>query len=96
MVCDPVAVLLFGSWAKERATVHSDLDLIVVLPQRPSPSLRAAIGDAVTGVPMHVDLLFWTPEHIESARTDPTGFNGSVLSSAVVLHGDLAVTFTQG
>ncbi len=88
-VCDPLAVLLFGSWAKGRADVHSDVDLVVVLPERPSPSLRGALEDAVRGVPMHVDLLLWTPADVEAARADPHGFAGSVLSGAVVLRGAL-------
>lgn len=88
-VCDPLAVLLFGSWAKGSADVHSDVDLVVVLPQRPTPALRAALEDAVRGVPMHVDLLLWTPADVVTARADPAGFAGSVLSGAVVLHGAL-------
>jgi predicted nucleotidyltransferase len=88
-VCDPLAVLLFGSWAKGRADVHSDVDLVVLLPARPSPTLRAVLEDAVRGVPMHVDLLLWTPADLEAARADPLGFAGSVLSGAMILHGAL-------
>jgi predicted nucleotidyltransferase len=87
--CDPLAVLLFGSWAKGTADVHSDVDLVVVLPERPSPALRMALQDAVRGVPMHVDLLIWTPADVVAARADPQGFAGAVLSGAVVLHGSL-------
>jgi predicted nucleotidyltransferase len=85
--CDPLAVLLFGSWAKGTANVHSDVDLVVVLRERPSPMQRATLEDAVHGVPMHVDLLLWTPADIAAARADPAGFAGSVLSGAIVLFG---------
>ena len=88
-VCDPLAVLLFGSWAKGSADVHSDVDLVVVLPERPLPALRAALQDAVRRVPMHVDLLMWTPADVDSARADPHGFAGSVLAGAVLLFGAL-------
>ena len=87
--CDPIAVLLFGSWAKGSADVHSDVDLVVVLRERPSPALRAALQDAVSGVPMHVDLLLWTPADVDTARADLAGFAGSVLSGAVMLYGAL-------
>ena len=88
-LCDPLAVLLFGSWAQTRAEAHSDVDLIVVLRQRPSPALRAALLDAVRTVPMPVDLLMWTSEELEAARADPHGFAGSVLPGAVVVWGAL-------
>jgi uncharacterized protein len=88
-LCDPLAVLLFGSWAQGRADAHSDVDLVVVLRQRPSPMLRAALLDAARTVPMHVDLLTWTPEELHAARADPHGFAGSVLSGAVVVRGAL-------
>lgn len=87
--CDPLAVLLFGSWAKGSADVHSDVDLVVVLRERPSPALRMALQDAVRRVPMHVDLLVWTPAEIATARADPQSFAGAVLSTAVVLLGSL-------
>lgn len=89
VVCDPLAVLLFGSWAKRCADVHSDVDLVVVLRDRPSPMLRAALEDAVHGVPMRVDLLVWTAADVEAARSDPRAFPGSVLAGAVVVHGAL-------
>ncbi|WP_330766953.1 nucleotidyltransferase domain-containing protein [Rhodococcus sp. M8-35] len=88
-VCDPIAVLLFGSWAKGTANVNSDVDLIVILPRRPSPPVRAALQDAVRVVPMHVDLLVWTLADVAAGRADPHGFPGSVLSESVVLHGTL-------
>jgi hypothetical protein len=88
-VCDPIAVLLFGSWAKGYANVHSDIDIVVVLRERPSPPLRGALLDSVRGVPMHVDLLLWTPADVNAARADPHGFAGSILPGAEVLYGAL-------
>lgn len=88
-VCEPVAVLLFGSWAKGTANLHSDADLVVVLPQRPTPAVRSALCDAVLTVPLKVDLLIWTTEDVMAARADPSGFAGSILSSYILLHGAL-------
>ncbi|WP_349034325.1 nucleotidyltransferase domain-containing protein [Pseudarthrobacter sp. SORGH_AS 212] len=81
-----MAVLMYGSWSKGRADVHSDLDLIVVLDRRPTQSLRAELTDATASVPLRVDLLLWTEDDIVAAHDDPFGFRGSVLSSAVPLH----------
>jgi predicted nucleotidyltransferase len=88
-VCDPIAVLLFGSWAKGTASVTSDVDLVVIVPQRPSPPLLSALRDTVLRLPMHVDLLVWTPADVAAGYADPNGFPGSVLSQSVVLHGVL-------
>lgn len=90
--CDPLAVLLFGSWAQGRADAHSDVDLVIVLRGRPSPVLQAALLDAVRRVPMSVDLLIWTLEDLAAARADPHGFAGSVLSGAIVVRGALPAT----
>lgn len=88
-VCEPVAILLFGSWAKGTANLHSDVDLVVVLSQRPTPAVRAALCDAVLTVPLKVDLLIWTAEDVMAARADPTGFAGSILSAYILLQGAL-------
>lgn len=88
-VCDPIAILLFGSWAKGHANVHSDIDMVVVLQERPSPQLSAALHDSVRGVPMHVDLLLWTPADVNVAWADPHGFAGSILPGVKVLYGGL-------
>lgn len=88
-VADPMAVLLFGSWAKGRADRHSDVDLVVVLSDRPTTALSAALQDAVHVVPMRVDLLVWTAADVGMARADPYGFRGSVLAHSVLLYGAL-------
>jgi predicted nucleotidyltransferase len=95
-VCDPMAVLLFGSWAKGTANLHSDVDLVVVLPQRPTPAVRAALCDAVLTVPLKVDLLIWTTEDVMAARADPPGFAGSILSDYILLHGALPFDERRG
>lgn len=50
-------VLLFGSYAKGRQDVHSDVDLVVVLNRSPSPALRMAAEDAARGHTLKVDVL---------------------------------------
>ena len=88
-VCDPVAILLFGSWAKDMANRYSDVDLIVMLPHSPTAALRRAIVDTLGCVPMKVDLLLWTERDVAAARSNPHGFEASALSGAIVLLGGL-------
>lgn len=86
---NPVAVLLFGSWVRGAANLHSDVDLIVVLADRPVAGQRAAVADAVAGGAMKVDVLVWSLADLRAARSDPHSFGGSVLPEAVVLAGAL-------
>lgn len=95
-VCDPVAILLFGSWAKDMANRYSDVDLIVILPHSPTAALRRAIVDTLGCVPMKVDLLLWTERDIAAAQSDAHGFEASALSGAIVLLGGLADPRTAG
>ena len=44
--CDPDAVVLFGSWAKGTADVHSDIDLLVI--GRSAPRRGCATGSCAT------------------------------------------------
>lgn len=62
----PVRVLLFGSYARDQAGLHSDLDLAVIEPAFADPSakaeeylrIRRAIGAVGTGV----DLVLYDEE----------------------------------
>jgi predicted nucleotidyltransferase len=66
--CDPDAVVLFGSWAKGSANVHSDIDLLVVGPFRASPWLRdRELGDALRVFAVRFDLHLVTPTELLAA-----------------------------
>ncbi|MGV9867049.1 nucleotidyltransferase domain-containing protein [Rhodococcus koreensis] len=85
-VCDPLAVRLFGSWAKNQANVHSDVDLIVLVDRTPTPRLQAEIEDALQCVPMRVDTLLWTIPQLRTALDEPLSFAGSALRSSRTLY----------
>lgn len=86
---NPLAVLMFGSWVRGTANKYSDVDLIVVLPDRPLASERAAVTDAVAGIALKVDVLLWSVADLRAAQADPHSFGGSVLPGAVLLAGAL-------
>jgi predicted nucleotidyltransferase len=84
--CDPEEVLLFGSFAKGLQNRHSDIDLLIVLSNSPSPRQQDEITDAAACVPLHVDLLLHTRRTLAEAHEQQHDFLGSVLRSAVSLY----------
>lgn len=65
----PLKVILFGSYAGERATEDSDLDFLLIEAEIPSPAeeynrVRGAIGHIGVGV----DLLLYDQEEFERRR----------------------------
>lgn len=59
---DPDAVLLFGSMARGHGRVDSDVDLLIIGSFEGHPARRGLeLREALSEVPVHVDLLFMTP-----------------------------------
>ncbi|MGW0628478.1 nucleotidyltransferase domain-containing protein [Streptomyces sp. NPDC002758] len=83
--CDPDAVVLFGSWAKGTADVHSDIDLLVVGPFRASPWLRdRELRDALRRFAVRFDLHLVTPA--ELAAGPAHGYLDTLRTSCRVLY----------
>ena len=83
--CDPDAVVLFGSWAKGTADVHSDVDLLVIGPFRASPWLRdREVRDALRGFAIRFDLHLVTPAELAAAPRH--GYLDTIRSSCKVLY----------
>jgi predicted nucleotidyltransferase len=62
---DPVRVILFGSHARGEAGRHSDVDLLVVLPQVDDPRRAAvAIRRLLADLPVAKDIVVTTPEEV--------------------------------
>jgi predicted nucleotidyltransferase len=79
-------VLLFGSYAKGRQDVHSDVDLVVVLSRPPSPALRMAAEDAGRGHPLKVDVLVHERSTLlTTAAAQPLSLLDSALRHAVTV-----------
>jgi len=81
-------VILFGSYAKGRATMGSDIDLVVVREtDRPLPRRGDDIRPLLATSLVRVDLHVFTPDEMEEYGTDPSSFVGSVLATGrVVFH----------
>jgi len=66
---DPDQVILFGSYARGEAGADSDVDLLVVLPVVGSRrQLAIAIGRALAGRVMPVDIMVATPDEVAQQR----------------------------
>ncbi len=64
--CDPLRVLVFGSYARAAAQPGSDLDLLVVLPHVEDKRATAiALRRALADFPIPKDVVVTTPEEIE-------------------------------
>ncbi|MFM9633485.1 MULTISPECIES: nucleotidyltransferase domain-containing protein [Streptomyces] len=86
-VARPERVVMFGSHAKGRATVKSDLDLLIVMPTDAPALVRASEVEAYLGgwaVP--VDLHFVTVEQLEEYGREEHHFLHSVLRSGNTLY----------
>lgn len=63
---DPERVILFGSRARGEERVHSDVDLLVVLPRLENKREAAvAIRRMLSDLPMAKDIVLTTPEEIK-------------------------------
>jgi predicted nucleotidyltransferase len=63
---NPEQIILFGSAAREEATPHSDVDLLIVMPVRGSKREKAVeIGVAVNDIRVPKDIVVTTPEAFE-------------------------------
>jgi len=61
----PLKIVLFGSQGRGEATQHSDLDLLVVLPEVDSKRRAAiAIRRCLADLPIAKDIVVTTPEEI--------------------------------
>lgn len=77
-------VSLFGSYAKGRADLFTDLDVLVVMDTDESFVERLASLYRYLALPVDLDLLCYTPEEFETMRDRP--FLRRVLEEEVVLH----------
>jgi predicted nucleotidyltransferase len=85
--CDPEIILLFGSYAKEQDNLDSDLDILVIGYFRESPYLRGReLREQLRRYPIHIDMLFYTPEEATFESLKPFGFISSILRSGLILY----------
>ena len=64
--CDPLRVLVFGSFAKGKPVPGSDLDFLVVLPHVENKRTAAvALRRVLADLPVPKDVIVTTPEEID-------------------------------
>jgi predicted nucleotidyltransferase len=81
-------VIVYGSVARGEATIHSDIDLLVVAPSsersyRRMADARAAIRDLSRGIP--ISPLVLTPEEVELQQRQGDAFVCQILEDGVEL-----------
>jgi len=81
-------VIVFGSVARGEATVHSDIDLLVIAPgseaaYRRMARARAAVRDLSTGLPLSPWVL--TPDEVRRRRASGDPFIREVLEEGIDL-----------
>jgi predicted nucleotidyltransferase len=82
----PDRVILFGSYAKGRATARSDLDLLVVLPDGSSGWRPCDLEPFVNGSIVPVDIHIVSTEELQEYGREQHHFLNSVLLSGLVMY----------
>jgi predicted nucleotidyltransferase len=63
---DPDKIILFGSRARGDTHAHSDVDLLIVKPSTEPHHRRVGPAyDALWGIPVPIDILWYTPEEVD-------------------------------
>jgi predicted nucleotidyltransferase len=88
---DPERVYLFGSYAKGSAHEGSDVDLLIVAPSRlPRQHRGKAVKAALSALPCHFDLLYFTAQELADEMKDVYSF-----ISLIMAHGQLVYRKVQ-
>ena len=89
----PDQVILFGSYAKGRATARSDVDLLVVVPDHLAGCHRPAdLAPYLAGSVIRVDLHIVTASEMEVFSQEPYHFLHSISRSGKVLYSAAGVS----
>lgn len=84
---NPEKIVLFGSYAYGKPNRHSDVDLLVILNTRASPSERSwKVSRLLLPRPFPVDILVKTPGEIKKALKSGDFFLSEILNRGKVLY----------
>lgn len=84
---DPDEILLFGSYAKEKATLDSDIDLLIIKETSlPRHNRGWEVVEFLKRYPQKFDLLFYTPLEVLEAKQKPYSFIQSILISGTFVY----------
>lgn len=87
-VYQPERIYLFGSAARGEASLDSDYDVMVVVPDN-APADRRTSGPAYTalwGLGVAVDVLVWTRSAFEARRHLRASLPGTIVREGRLLH----------
>jgi predicted nucleotidyltransferase len=92
-VCDPDKVVLFGSYAKGRENLESDLDILIVGTFAGFPYQRGKeLRELLHLYHLRIDLHLATPNELEySACANPHGYLTTALAGGVVLYDKFSI-----
>jgi predicted nucleotidyltransferase len=84
---DPEEVIVFGSYAKQRATRRSDLDLLIVKEtELPKRYRRDMVEHLLSTFLVSVDLHVHTPEEVEVYREEADSFVSTIYRTGRVFY----------
>lgn len=85
---NPISIILFGSRARGDADNHSDIDLLVVMPEGTNEKeTRIAIRAALCNSPIAKDVLVDTPSRLDRYAKLPGTVQRAALKEGVMLYG---------
>lgn len=83
----PQRIIIFGSYAKGRATIKSDLDILVIKETNlPRESRATELNAMFSHSLVHVDIRFYTPEEILEYGQEPFSFLNNILTSGATVY----------
>jgi predicted nucleotidyltransferase len=84
---DPLRIVVFGSYARGETTPHSDLDLLVVLPEvEHKRDAAVAMRRVLSDLPVSKDVVVATPEEIETRRNSTWHIIARALDDGVTVY----------
>jgi predicted nucleotidyltransferase len=83
---DPQKVILFGSYADDRPTEDSDVDLLVVMEAADQPLHTAARISAAIDHPFALDIVVSNPSALEASFKRRGNFATEIMTRGVVLY----------
>lgn len=84
---DPDQIILFGSYAKNKQTLQSDIDLLIVKETTLPRFYRGGeISNYLHRYPVKFDLLFYTPGELEQKMALKYSFIDSILKNGILLY----------
>ena len=87
----PDEVILFGSHAKGKQDIYSDIDLLIIRVNHLPRELRGLdIIDLLKSYPLKIDLHFYTPDEFIIAKKKPFSFVQAILINGICVYKKIA------